>query len=588
MAELNFPSDTANGQPPAAGNPPLVTEYVAAGVKWTWNDTLGVWSSESGDVTQDLDYAPNGDNAGTVTITDGTPATIPVATDDVAGLFTGAEKQKLEGIPEGGGGEAQDLSYQAYNAKGVVEITDGTNATIPLADADNNMAGLFRGDEKDKLSTIARGATNTAYQNLGYTKNGNGAGTVTISNGNNATIPVVTNTVAGLMTGTQKQSLDGLRSNSQNDARYLRVDSNAPAQTRASANVTTFKASVNLQTSASQLFVHPNKNAATFILRNDGNHTYFLHSTASSNINTTFNSKRPFSIEHSTGLCKVNGSTGNFGTSFEIGYSNQKSAVIAGSTPKLWVQPESGALRWAALGIPNGGSAYGIATSNAFGGAADAAAASFFSYTDNTGNYKTAARFYSRSGSANADCFGIDVMHSDKAVRLKGFGSLGIQMVSKSTAGGNAARAVTFVGRTSSTYHKSGYISTKGEGTGTIQIRNENGSVPSIAAQTDTRNIVSSTPMPSAVNALKALNPSVLQLSSGAVVTSFPVDSTKINASFAVDGSETDLDEEGNPEFAGVDHGRLVPLLTKALQEALERIEVLEEGAGKVAARKKR
>ena len=38
------------------------------------------------------------------------------------------------------------------------------------------------------------------------------------------------------------------------------------------------------------------------------------------------------------------------------------------------------------------------------------------------------------------------------------------------------------------------------------------------------------------------------------------------------------LDEEGNtiPDYQGIDHSKLVPLLTSALQEAITKIETLE------------
>lgn len=44
----------------------------------------------------------------------------------------------------------------------------------------------------------------------------------------------------------------------------------------------------------------------------------------------------------------------------------------------------------------------------------------------------------------------------------------------------------------------------------------------------------------------------------------------------AVTGQKDELDEEGNPRYQSVDHSKLVPLLTSALQEALARIESLE------------
>ena len=150
----------------------------------------------------------------------------------ISSLGTDAQGNIIPGTsPDAGDGGAvnQNLGYVTDgNNDGVVTITDGTDATIPVAT--NSVAGLFTGTEKQKLAGIAASAG--VNQDLGYTKNSNSAGTVTITNGTNATIPIVTNTVAGLMTGTQKQTLDGLRTNSQNDARYLRVDSGSGNQTR--------------------------------------------------------------------------------------------------------------------------------------------------------------------------------------------------------------------------------------------------------------------------------------------------------------------------------------------------------------------
>jgi len=44
----------------------------------------------------------------------------------------------------------------------------------------------------------------------------------------------------------------------------------------------------------------------------------------------------------------------------------------------------------------------------------------------------------------------------------------------------------------------------------------------------------------------------------------------------AVTGEKDAVDDEGNPEYQGIDQSKLVPLLTAALQEALARIETLE------------
>lgn len=44
----------------------------------------------------------------------------------------------------------------------------------------------------------------------------------------------------------------------------------------------------------------------------------------------------------------------------------------------------------------------------------------------------------------------------------------------------------------------------------------------------------------------------------------------------AVTGEKDAVDEDGNPEYQGIDQAKLVPLLTAALQDALKRIEALE------------
>ena len=44
----------------------------------------------------------------------------------------------------------------------------------------------------------------------------------------------------------------------------------------------------------------------------------------------------------------------------------------------------------------------------------------------------------------------------------------------------------------------------------------------------------------------------------------------------AISGEKDAVDENGNPEYQGIDQSKLVPVLTKALQEAMERIETLE------------
>ena len=158
---------------------PVGTEAIAIGDLTDVDDTgvangmvlsydNGTWkpvSAASLAVDVDLGYTANGNNAGTVTNTAGDDATIPVATNSVAGLFTGTEKQKLAGIEAGA--TNQDLSYRSNGqSAGTVEITDGTDAVIPIATS--GQAGLFTGTEKDKLAGIEAGAeTNLWVENSG-------------------------------------------------------------------------------------------------------------------------------------------------------------------------------------------------------------------------------------------------------------------------------------------------------------------------------------------------------------------------------------------------------------------------------------
>ena len=126
-------------------------------------------------------------------------------------------------------GGDQDLGYTADTDKGTVTISDGTDAIIPLADDTN--AGLFTATEKDKLTNISANAG--VDQNLGYTPNGDNAGSVTIERGTNATIPIAIQpdsgasppvaAVAGLFTGAEKLKLANLNTNSQNDLVYVQV-----------------------------------------------------------------------------------------------------------------------------------------------------------------------------------------------------------------------------------------------------------------------------------------------------------------------------------------------------------------------------
>ena len=216
---------------------------------WLWADSSGYTSYDlyvldSGnwvpvsvneeDVEVNLGYTPAADK-GTVTNTAGTDAELPLAdiANDTAGLFTGAEKEKLEGIEDGAQVnviDKVDLGYTPATDKGTVTNTAGADAELPLAVLGGD-AGLFTGAEKEKLDKIEEEAQKNVQSdwtetdstadsfiqnkpNLGssYTESPTD-GKVEITLGTDSTevtLPARTDDDAGLMLPEDKHELDAL------------------------------------------------------------------------------------------------------------------------------------------------------------------------------------------------------------------------------------------------------------------------------------------------------------------------------------------------------------------------------------------
>jgi hypothetical protein len=76
---------------------------------------------------------------------------------------------------------------------------------------------------------------------------------------------------------------------------------------------------------------------------------------------------------------------------------------------------------------------------------------------------------------------------------------------------------------------------------------------------------------------LKALKPCNFRwISDGTRVDGFLAHEAQEVVPEAVTGTKDAVDEQGNPDYQGIDQAKLVPLLTKALQEAVAKIESLE------------
>jgi len=89
-----------------------------------------------------------------------------------------------------------------------ITSSTGTNVTIPVAT--NTLAGWLSTSDKTKLDGIEAGADVNVGTNLGTAVVSTNSRSITSSTGNNVTVPVVTTTVAGFMSHTDKSKLDGI------------------------------------------------------------------------------------------------------------------------------------------------------------------------------------------------------------------------------------------------------------------------------------------------------------------------------------------------------------------------------------------
>jgi len=79
------------------------------------------------------------------------------------------------------------------------------------------------------------------------------------------------------------------------------------------------------------------------------------------------------------------------------------------------------------------------------------------------------------------------------------------------------------------------------------------------------------------ISRVKQLNPSRFNfIGSSQVVDGFLAHEAQTVVPEAVQGEKDAVDENGNEEYQGIDQGKLVPLLTAALKEAITKIEQLE------------
>ena len=235
----------------------------------------------------------------------------------------------------------------------------------------------------------------------------------------------------------------------------------------------------------------------------------------------------------------------------------------------------------AALGRPLGSSSIsGSPMCNFFYGGSNNDALALMTGAENNSSWKTALTFMHKASGVDQINASFKLKGEDKGLKLMVDGQSGFEITSRSTGGGNKAVAMTFNSRTASDEFVAGTIETKGQNDlAAIQIKSQDGSSPTTLTLTDSRNIASSQDITNATALVNTLEPKIFTLNTGATVHSFPFSTTNLAVDYAVVGSELDtriVDENSVPDLAGVDHSRLVPVLVKALQEALARIDALE------------
>ena len=187
---------------------------------FVWDEDGSAWIDLGSDGITNLAYTAGVSN-GVVTSDSGNNATIPLADGTNAGLFSAAQKTKLDGI-EAGAQADQSASEVVSSASGNLTSTNVQSALEEL-----------QGDI-DSLGS----ETN----NLGITHNASDID-VTIENGSDITIEAATTSEAGAMTAADKTKLDGIEANAKDDQSASQVPSSA------SGNLT----STNVQSALEEL-----------------------------------------------------------------------------------------------------------------------------------------------------------------------------------------------------------------------------------------------------------------------------------------------------------------------------------------------
>ena len=161
---------------------------------YVWSVDGSVWIDLGSDGITNLAYTAGVSN-GVVTSDTGTDATIPLADGTNAGLFSAAQKTKLDGI-EANAKDDQIASEVVSSASG--NLTS-TNVQAALEELQGDIDGL-----------------ESATNDLSITHNASDVD-IAIEDGADIVLNAATTSLAGAMTGSDKTKLDGIEANAKDD-----------------------------------------------------------------------------------------------------------------------------------------------------------------------------------------------------------------------------------------------------------------------------------------------------------------------------------------------------------------------------------
>ena len=157
----------------------------------------------------------------TINSSTGNNVVIAEASDTIAGLMSTTHHDKLDGIAAGAEVNVA-TNLTSTTATGQITINSSTGTNLVVAEASDTIAGLMSVTHHDKLDGIAAGADVNVATNLSSTT---AAAQLTIesSTGTNLVVAEASATIAGLMSTTHHDKLDGIEASATADQTGIEI-----------------------------------------------------------------------------------------------------------------------------------------------------------------------------------------------------------------------------------------------------------------------------------------------------------------------------------------------------------------------------